>query len=326
MEPPPDVLADIDLRFIRTAPKETLSSPEHLMFLVEHAYWFYEDHVREKDPRLRHYSKWHDFARLMFQSSPLLQPHLPDFDSHVERFRQYKRLIPVYGAILMDESMERVLLVRGMKSASGWGFPRGKVNAGEDEVVCAAREVLEETGVDVEDMIDRNSKILVTSEGKPHTLFIVTGLDPGTTVCAPKCKGEIGAYGWHYVKDLPATIDEANQVYLSSSGVKHRFFMVQPFVRPLHEWIRRRKSGKGKGSRSMKADTASIAAAAAAAPSAAALAQQTVQQAQQTAHQAQQAQAQAQAQAALAAPPPVAPLSAFRFDRAHIMAAFVVAS
>lgn len=52
----------------------------------------------------------------------------------------------------------------------------------------------------------------VTADGKPHTLYIVVGIDPDTTVCAPKTKGEIGAYGWHYIKDLPATIDEANQV------------------------------------------------------------------------------------------------------------------
>lgn len=52
----------------------------------------------------------------------------------------------------------------------------------------------------------------VTADGKPHTLYIVVGIDPNTTVCAPKTKGEIGAYGWHYIKDLPATIDEANQV------------------------------------------------------------------------------------------------------------------
>lgn len=48
-----------------------------------------------------------------------------------------------------------------MKSASGWGFPRGKVNAGEEEIVCAAREVLEETGIDVEHLIVADHKIQV---------------------------------------------------------------------------------------------------------------------------------------------------------------------
>lgn len=270
MEPPNEVLEDIDLRFIRTAPKESLGSVEHIMFLVEHAYWYYEDHVREKNPALRHYSKWQDFAKLMFQrGSPLLKQHVGNFDEYLERFRRFKRLIPVYGAILMDAAMSRVLLVRGYKSASGWGFPRGKVNAGEEGIVCAAREVHEETGIDIESMLSPEDFIQVTADGKPHTLFIVAGIDPDTTVCAPKTKGEIGAYGWHYVKDLPATLDEANQVYMSSSGVKHRFFMVQPFVRPLREWIRNRQIQMGliaaKGGKGAKAAAAAAAAVAAAA-------------------------------------------------------------
>ena len=34
------------------------------------------------------------------------------FDEWMERFRRYKRAIPVYGAIIMDAAMTRVLLVR----------------------------------------------------------------------------------------------------------------------------------------------------------------------------------------------------------------------
>ena len=44
---------------------------------------------------------------------------------------------------------------------------------------------------------------------------------------SPHLPQEIGAYGWHYINDLPATIEEANQAYLSSTGTKHRFFMVR---------------------------------------------------------------------------------------------------
>ena len=66
----------------------------------------------------------------------------------------------------------------------------------------------------------------VKSDGKLNTLYIVAGIDPDTAVFAPLTKGEIGAFGWHYIRDLPATTEEANQAYLSSAGTKHRFFMV----------------------------------------------------------------------------------------------------
>ena len=49
--------------------------------------------------------------------------------------------IPTMGAIILDPSMEKCLLVRGWKATSGWGFPRGKVSKDESDAECAIREV-----------------------------------------------------------------------------------------------------------------------------------------------------------------------------------------
>ena len=68
--------------------------------------------------------------------------------------------------------------------------------------------------------------VQVKSDGKLNTLYIIAGIDPETAVFAPLTKGEIGAFGWHSINELPATLEEANKAYLSSAGVKHRFFMV----------------------------------------------------------------------------------------------------
>lgn len=38
---------------------------------------------------------------------------------------------------------------------------------------------------------------------------------------------EIGAFAWHFVHELPASVDEANQAYVASGGNRHRFFMVR---------------------------------------------------------------------------------------------------
>jgi hypothetical protein len=45
------------------------------------------------------------------------------------------------GAILLDPSMEKCLLVRGWKKDAGWGFPRGKTSYAETDTECAIREV-----------------------------------------------------------------------------------------------------------------------------------------------------------------------------------------
>src|SRR5690242_10295377 len=38
---------------------------------------------------------------------------------------------------------------------------------------------------------------------------------------------EIGAYAWHRVTELPSNRDEGSQVYHSTDGAKHKFFMVR---------------------------------------------------------------------------------------------------
>jgi 8-oxo-dGTP pyrophosphatase MutT (NUDIX family) len=226
---------------------------ESLMFLVEQAHWYYEDHVREPPPppsparhAYRSYSL-RDFAALVFAGSPELQKYSPSVDAILGRFRAFKRNVPVMGAALLDARMERVLLVKGLGSGAGWGFPRGKVNQGEADAACAAREVAEETGIDIEGRVVEEDHVEMTVDGKRHKLFIVPGLDPAAAAFAPKCKGEIGAYAWHRLADLPASKEEASQTYVSPDGARHKFFMVWPFVRQLRRWVRKHGGGGGGG-------------------------------------------------------------------------------
>ena len=56
---------------------------------------------------------------------------------------------------MLNKRMDKVLLV---KSAKGfWGFPKGKINEFEEPEDCAAREVLEEVGLEIQSLINRNS-------------------------------------------------------------------------------------------------------------------------------------------------------------------------
>eukprot|EP00798_Chlamydomonas_sp_ICE-L_P025633 gene25633-11291_t len=110
----------------------------------------------------------------------------------LENWRHYKRTIPVCGAILLDESMEKVLLVRGYKSSSGWGFPRGKINQNEPLETCAIRETVEETGFDVEDMLIPEHYIENNADGKLNRLYIIMGINPETAKFSPQLKSAAG--------------------------------------------------------------------------------------------------------------------------------------
>ena len=56
-------------------------------------------------------------------------------------FMQYRFRIPVCGAILLNENLDKCVLVKGWSSKSGWSFPRGKINQDEEYDHCAIREV-----------------------------------------------------------------------------------------------------------------------------------------------------------------------------------------
>lgn len=89
------------------------------------------------------------FCLLIFQHCPLFSQfsqseHLAAYSE----FLAYKTRVPVRGAILLNDAMDQVVLVKGWKKGARWSFPRGKINKDENDLDCAVREVYEETGYD----------------------------------------------------------------------------------------------------------------------------------------------------------------------------------
>ena len=65
-----------------------------------------------------------------------------------ERIGKLAKLIPVCGAVIFDGTRQCVLLTR--RSDNGrWCIPGGAMDPGESAAECCAREVLEETGLEV---------------------------------------------------------------------------------------------------------------------------------------------------------------------------------
>lgn len=238
---------DLCVRFIINLPQEDLSSVPRICFQVEEAQWFYEDFIRPLDPTLPSMTL-RTFCLRIFQHCPLLTTfpvgvHIQAF----EEFLQYKTRVPVRGAILLNNAMDSVLLVRGWKKGANWSFPRGKINKDEDDLDCAVREVYEETGFDVRaaGLVPSNEDakfIEVTMRDQQIRLYVFRNV-PTDTHFQPRTRKEISKIQWYKLSDLPAFRKKGNNnnnhhnTQASNANNANKFYMVAPFLVPLKKWI-----------------------------------------------------------------------------------------
>ncbi|KAL5708131.1 5'-(N(7)-methylguanosine 5'-triphospho)-[mRNA] hydrolase [Ranunculus cassubicifolius] len=229
--PSQELLDDLCSRFVLNVPREDLESFERILFLVEQAHWFYEDNSVEQNPSLKSLSL-REFTSLMFNSCVALRPYIAHIDDIYKDFTSYKVRVPVSGAIILDQSYQRCLLVKGWKAGASWSFPRGKKAKDEEDHTCAIREVLEETGFDVSDKLKIDEHIEVTVGEQRVRLYIIGGVKEDTSF-APQTKKEISEISWLRIHELESAGNDVTS--RGPNGLK--FYMVGPFLMGLKAWI-----------------------------------------------------------------------------------------
>ncbi|KAJ5629699.1 hypothetical protein N7528_003356 [Penicillium herquei] len=239
-----DWLDDLCVRFIINLPREELESVERICFQVEEAQWFYEDFIRPLDPALPSLSL-RAFALRIFQHCPLMSQwshyhHMTAFSE----FLAYKTRVPVRGAILLNQDMDEVVLVKGWKKGANWSFPRGKINKGEKDLDCAIREVYEETGFDVRaaNLVpeDDDVKYIEISMREQHMrLYVFRGVSRDTHF-EPRTRKEISKIEWYKLSELPTLRKNKQDEGLAVANA-NKFYMVAPFLNQLKKWIAQQK-------------------------------------------------------------------------------------
>lgn len=123
----------------------------------------------------------------------------------VVRATQTKFTVSV-AAVVTNERGEVLLLDHVLRPGSGWGFPGGFVNAGEELETAVAREVREETTLELE-----NVKLLRARTFYRHVEILFTATATGTAKVNSR---EIKSLGWFAPDALPANISETNKVFI----------------------------------------------------------------------------------------------------------------
>ncbi|TAQ87410.1 hypothetical protein B7494_g4248 [Chlorociboria aeruginascens] len=240
-----DWLDDLCVRFIINLPQDDLSTVPRICFHIEEAQWFYEDFIRPQNPSLPSLNL-RDFFRRISTHCPILQAISKDNDTFTqafEEFLQYKARIPVRGAIMLNEAMDAVVLVKGWKKGANWSFPRGKINKDEDDLTCAAREVYEETGYDLEGLIpkDRQVKYIEINMREQQMRLYVFRDVPMDTHFEPRTRKEISKIQWWRLSDLPAFRRKGQNQAPEVATSANKFYMVAPFLVPLKKWVVQQK-------------------------------------------------------------------------------------
>ncbi|KAK6750745.1 hypothetical protein RB195_002611 [Necator americanus] len=235
---PHEVLQDLTFRFLANIPDEEKSDKVRMCFQVELAHWFYVDFYCKQEARKDCAQMgMREFARQIFKHCDELAPYAAHVDQVIDEWRWYKSTVPTYGAILLDESLNHVLLVQGFyASKNSWGFPKGKVNEGEEPRSCAIREVFEETGFNFGDHRPRGGekKLQKFVNETMVRLYIVTDV-PTDFPFAPQTRNEIRKIQWFNVWDLPT--DRSDQFHRLGILSNHNFYTVMPFVQDLQKYI-----------------------------------------------------------------------------------------
>ncbi|TDL28424.1 DCP2-domain-containing protein [Rickenella mellea] len=215
-----EVLEDLSSRFILNLPDEELASVERICFQVEQAHWFYEDFIREENPKFPTLPL-KKFSAMLFKACPMLQQWSHDHEQAFNTFMQYKTRVPVCGAIMLNDTLDKCVLVKGWKSSSGWGFPKGKINQDEEPHRCAVREVLEETGYDLARQIQPEFRVEMTVREQHITLYIVVGV-PEDYPFHTRTRKEISKIEWFPLSNLPT--------WKRNKTVPGKFYLISPFV------------------------------------------------------------------------------------------------
>ncbi|KIH67983.1 Dcp2, box A domain protein [Ancylostoma duodenale] len=255
---PHEVLQDLTFRFLANIPDEEKSDKVRMCFQVELAHWFYVDFYCKQEARKDCAQMgMREFARQIFKHCDELAPYAAHVDQVIDEWRWYKSTVPTYGAILLDESLNHVLLVQGFyASKNSWGFPKGKVqqpkayfhcvilivlfilkvNEGEEPRCCAIREVFEETGFNFGDHRPHGGekKLQKFINETMVRLYIVPDV-PTDFPFAPQTRNEIRKIQWFNVWDLPT--DRNDQFHRLGILSNHNFYTVMPFVQDLQKYI-----------------------------------------------------------------------------------------
>lgn len=184
---PSNILDSIITRFFVGLEDHEKNAIERIFFILEEAHWFLIDNYMISNISLAAFSK----EVLEYIGVRM------NIDDALKDFVKYRQSVKVYGAIIVNQDLTRVLTVKEKKKTGNYSFPKGKKCMNEEGIECAVREIYEEIGYDVQRKIF-NLPIIVFDKITFYFVFNVKTDFPFQT----QTKKEIEEIKWLSIKRL----------------------------------------------------------------------------------------------------------------------------
>lgn len=160
----------------------------------------------------------HEIKKDNFHAGIVLHKDLPKLK---KAFFKHFKIIEAAGGIVLNEKKEILFIFRRGK----WDLPKGKMEKGETEEVCAAREVEEETGVKDLKLKKKIGETYHTYDefGKhilkiSHWFYFTCS---GDQKLQPQTEEDISETKWVKTKDIK---EPMNNTYENIKDIMRRFF------------------------------------------------------------------------------------------------------
>ena len=236
------LMEELDDRFIIGLDPKVLTDSRLIFFKIQKAFWYYKDRFEKdiKDKRAPGMSM-EMFGQLLIEESAVLSQIYPHNlrESKYKEWQEFLKRVPRLGAICINPSLDKVLMIQPFgRNRKCLQFPRGKLHAGEEHVKAAAREVWEECGIRIENLIEESNFFESVIDTTLHKLYVVY---PVMEELVPtiQCNKEIEQILWYPIDQLPGWANPG-------SGWEDRnFFGVAPFVSMLKNFVKRTKKLRG---------------------------------------------------------------------------------
>ncbi len=124
------------------------------------------------------------------------------------------------GVVILNKHGQ-ILFGKRLNQPLGWSIPGGHVEFGENLIDCAKREVMEEVGIEIENVepLTFGENLLLDQDYHSVSIFLFSTIKDGEIIGNPE-PHKCGGWEWFDITDIPSSLSFNYDPLLNEEGLK----------------------------------------------------------------------------------------------------------